>query len=156
MKDSEKKELRRKAVPVIETISADLLTPLSVYLKLSRRSKNSFLLESVEGGESLARYSFIGTDPESIVNGNASAVSVLDESGAHKIDISMIDFLRDHFSETEVLCDKELPAFVGGAIGYLGFDCAAWFEPSLRKPGSVDDTYSTFMFFRSVIAFDHA
>jgi anthranilate synthase component 1 len=50
-----------KVVPVIETISADLLTPLMVYLKLAGRSRNSFLLESVEGGESLARYSFIGT-----------------------------------------------------------------------------------------------
>ena len=62
-------------IPVVETMPADLLTPLSVYLKLSANSKNSFLLESVEGGTSLARYSFIGADPETIYEATNSVWS---------------------------------------------------------------------------------
>ncbi len=153
---SEKREAR-KVIPVIDTISADLLTPLGVYLKLSKHSDNSFLLESVEGGESLARYSFIGADPEMIVTGNASAVTIFDNDGNERtLDLPMIDFLRRHFTDQIVVCGEELPAFVGGAIGYFGFDCAGWFEPSLRSETADDESDSTFMFFRSVIAFDHA
>ena len=145
-----------KVVPVIETMSADLLTPLMVYLKLARDGGNSFLLESVEGGESLARYSFIGTDPEMIVTGSDADVIVHDETGQRTIPVSMMDFLRDHFSDKVVESDEELPAFVGGGIGYFGFDCAEWFEPSLRMPNGSSEASATFMFFRSVIAFDHA
>ncbi len=156
MKDSGEKQRATKVVPIIETISADLLTPLMVYLKLASRSRNSFLLESVEGGESLARYSFIGTDPEMIVTGNASETTIQDKSGEQKISSSMMDFLRDHFSNKVVTSDEELPAFVGGGIGYFGFDCAEWFEPSLRRAEESTDASAAFMFFRSVIAFDHA
>jgi len=156
MRDSGEKLKVTKVVPVIETISADLLTPLMVYLKLAGRSRNSFLLESVEGGESLARYSFIGTDPEMIVTGNASETRIHDESGERTVSVSMMDFLRDHFLNKVVTSDEELPAFVGGGIGYFGFDCAEWFEPSLRSADDSTDASATFMFFRSVIAFDHA
>ena len=63
-------------IPVVLDLPADLLTPLAVYLKISEEAKNSFLLESVEGGESLARYSFIGANPEMIVSGNDSEISI--------------------------------------------------------------------------------
>ena len=56
-------------IPVVKTLPADLLTPLAVYLKLEQDSTNSFLLESVEGGENLARFSFIGANPAMIVSG---------------------------------------------------------------------------------------
>ena len=156
MKSSEKKESNTRVVPVIETIAADLLTPLGVFLKLSKHGKNSFLLESVEGGESLARYSFIGTDPEMIVNGSAFSVTVFDDAVETTLPLSMIDYLREHFAEKLVMCDEELPPFVGGAIGYFGFDCAGWFEPSVRKQGADTESDATLMFFRSLIAFDHA
>jgi len=156
MNDSGEKQKVTKVIPVIETISADLLTPLMVYLKLAGRSPNSFLLESVEGGESLARYSFIGTDPEMIVTGKANETTIRDKSGDRTVSMSMMDFLRDHFSNKIVTSDEELPAFVGGGIGYFGFDCAEWFEPSLQSADDPAEASSTFMFFRSVIAFDHA
>jgi len=156
MNDSGEKQKVTKVIPVIETISADLLTPLMVYLKLADRSRNSFLLESVEGGESLARYSFIGTDPEMIVTGNASETTIRHGSVDRAVSMSMMDFLRDHFSNKVVTSDEELPAFVGGGIGYFGFDCAEWFEPSLQSADDSAEASATFMFFRSVIAFDHA
>ncbi len=125
-------------IPVVATMSADLLTPLSVYLKLSANAKNSFLLESVEGGKSLARYSFIGADPESVTN--------IDDS---------LDLLKQHFRDKRVAADNDLPPFIGGAIGYLGFDCSEWFESSLKGENSSNPA-AAFMFYRSIVAFDHA
>lgn len=156
MKDFSNTRTRVKVVPVIDTMPADLLTPLSVYLKLSKASKNSFLLESVEGGESLARYSFIGVDPEMVASGNDKVVVTSDASGEKQVDVPMFDFLREQFAGHDVFSEHELPAFVGGAIGYFGFDCAGWFEPSLRRSTQKNESDAVFMFFRSVIAFDHA
>lgn len=141
-------------IPLIETLPADLLTPLSVYLKLAEASSNSYLLESVEGGESLARYSFIGVDPRMVVSGNEHSVVI---DGETEIETSMWAYLREHFQKYTVLQDSEMPSFVGGAIGYFGFSCSGWFEPSVKS--DLDDANvpeSTFMFFRSIVAFDHA
>lgn len=119
-------------------MTADLLTPLAVYLKLAATSECSFLLESVEGGRSLARYSFIGADPVRVVSGDRDA----------------FDELRAHFDTHFADVDVEMPPFIGGAIGYLGFDACEWFEPSLA--GSDVRDACSFMFFRSIVAFDHA
>lgn len=144
-------------VPVIETMPADLLTPLAVYLKLADDETNSFLLESVEGGETLARYSFIGAAPDFNFGGSDETVRICDKGGETTLDIPLMDFLRNLLSKP-VLADDELPLFSGGAIGYFDFSCARWFEPTLKslqsKADSADE--ARFMFFTSVIAFDHA
>ena len=125
-------------LPVVATMPADLLTPLAVYLKLSAGAANSFLLESVEGGKNLARYSFIGADPQSVetVRGN-------------------LDSLKQHFRASRAAASSDLPSFIGGAIGYLGFDCTEWFEPTL-KLSDASDAIAELMFYRSIVAFDHA
>jgi len=153
-----KKTKLANVIPVIETLPADLLTPLSVYLKLSTNEENSFLLESVEGGESVARYSFIGVDPRMIVSGSDESVIIHDNSNETSQAISMFAFLREHFRINKVLQDNEMPSFVGGAIGFLDFSCSAWFEPSLKKQDAHKNnaSKSAFMFFRSLVAFDHA
>lgn len=145
-------------VPVVETLPADLLTPLAVYLKLSAGEENSFLLESVEGGEALARYSFVGAGPVMIVSGNDHRTVIQSEEGAKSHAISVVEYLRDHFSGCEVSQNDELPSFVGGAIGYMNFSCAEWFEPSLKRknPTASEGTDASFMIFRSIVAFDHA
>lgn len=140
--------------PVIETMPADLLTPLSVYLKLSRSSSNSFLLESVEGGESLARYSFVGADPRMTARGNGHYTRVMTDGDVRQVPASVFDFLREHFSRHKIAAGEDPLPFLGGAIGNFGFDCAGWFEPSLSQPNDADA--ASFMFFDSVIAFDHA
>jgi anthranilate synthase component I len=142
-------------IPVVKTLSADLLTPLAVYLKLSADSESSFLLESVEGGETLARYSFIGADPFFTAVGNGKHVAVNGASGPTEHSIPMIRFLREHFGKFSVYQDESLPSFVGGAIGSMNFGCSSWFEPSLKKSGETDDEASM-MFFHSIVAFDHA
>ena len=142
------------AVPLVETLSADLLTPLSVYLKLSSGGARSFLLESVEGGENLARFSFIGCDPYMLVSGGANGVEIQRISDAETLDTPLWSFLRSHFEDIDVAAAADLPSFVGGAIGYFGFSCAGWFEPTIR----MEDTGSPeaeFMFFSSIVAFDH-
>lgn len=117
-------------------MAADLLTPLAVYLKLAATREHSFLLESVEGGRSLARYSFIGADPVRVERGGKE----------------VFEQLREHFETHFAEPDNELPAFIGGAIGYFGFDCCEWFEPSLNG----GEAEMSMMFFRSIVAFDHA
>lgn len=128
-----------KITPVVETMTADLLTPLAVYLKLATTSEHSFLLESVEGGRSVARYSFIGADPVEVATGGRGAY----------------DKLREHFATHFAESDVDLPPFIGGAIGYLGFDACEWFEPTLAGGGD-DSGVCSFMFYRSIVAFDHA
>src|SRR4051812_16411001 len=123
-------------------MAADLLTPLAVYLKLAETSEHSFLLESVEGGRQLARYSFIGANPVEVVTGGPEAY----------------EGLKSHFAVLSAgLVDDELdlPPFIGGAIGYLGFDACEWFEPTLAGKGDASEACS-FMFYRSIVAFDHA
>jgi anthranilate synthase component 1 len=145
-------------IPVVATMPADLLTPLSVYLKLSARSTNSFLLESVEGGKSLARYSFIGADPEMVMCGGEDNVELTSAEGEKSVGFGTIELLRDHFASCQAPPDADLPSFIGGAIGYLGFACSEWFEPSLKTgevPAEPQDS-AAFMFFRSIVAFDHA
>lgn len=151
-----KRAEKANVVPVIETMSADLLTPLAVYLKLADDQTESFLLESVEGGETLARYSFVGVDPEFTVSGNSDRVRITDKNGSRTVNQSMIGFLRDHFERHRLAEDDELPSFAGGAIGSLGFSCSAWFEPSLRPSIEETDDEAAFMFCRTIVAFDHA
>jgi len=143
-----------KLVPVIDTMSADLHTPLSVYLRLAASDGESFLLESVEGGESLGRYSFIGADPAMIVRGDANSVTIRGPAGNRVLENPMLRSIRDHFSNCDVEFSAELPPFIGGAIGYLGFNCSGWFEKSVASPNT-EGPDSEFMFFRSVVAFDH-
>jgi anthranilate synthase component 1 len=106
---------------VVDTLPADLLTPLAVYLKLSANEINSFLLESVEGGESLARYSFVGAGPVAIISGTDKHTVIENETGSIKQPISVFEYLREHFSGCEVADHDELPSFAGGAIGYMDF-----------------------------------
>lgn len=148
--------LNSELIPVVDTIPADLLTPLAVYLKLANDQPDSFLLESVEGGETLARYSFIGAGPHMIVSGNDTAVTVRNAAGTERIEVPLFQFMREHFAANRVSDDAGLPSFVGGAIGFLGFDCAGWFEPTLKRDAAPDRDDAAFMFFTSVVAFDHA
>lgn len=147
---------QRTVVPVIETMPADLLTPLAVYLKLAGPSETSFLFESVEGGESLARYSFIGTEPVFTAAGNGELVEI-DEGGCKRTVFQpVIDFVRDHFSRNVIAEHEDLPGFSGGAIALLNFEAVNWLEPKLGRISPNVEHDATFIFYRTVIAFDHA
>ena len=111
---SEFKELKNlgNAALVYKEINADLETPVSVYLKVAR-TPYSFLLESVEGGDKIARYSFIGTDPYEVVKTGSK-----EKSGS----VDPLHHIREKLSETEIVPNPKLPKFNGGAVGFIGYD----------------------------------
>ncbi|MFC1912285.1 anthranilate synthase component I [Chloroflexota bacterium] len=130
-------------VPIYYEMMADLETPVSAYLKIARGSY-SFLLESVEGGERLARYSFIGTEPSfTLSTGTKNRIDPL--------------FLIDgKFQQFKLVPVDGLPRFHGGMVGYLSYEVARHFE---KLPSPENDPLgmpeSIFMLADTILVFDH-
>jgi anthranilate synthase component 1 len=130
-------------VPVCRDIQADLETPVSAYLKIAR-GNYSFLLESVEGGERLARYSFIGTEPLLVLRtGNENPVDPL-------------NLVEKELAQFRPVPIANLPRFHGGMVGYLSYEVASYFE---RLPYPDHDPQglpeSVLMLAGTLLAFDH-
>ena len=143
-------------VPVVKRVMADLLTPVAAYLKIERLSPYSFLLESVEGGEKVARYSFLGFEPETIVRSRAGKVTIERASGNEETDQPMLTVLRRLSGNHIPVRLPDLPPFVSGAVGYLSYDAARWFEKipdSHSDDIGIDD--AVMMFFSRLLVFDH-
>jgi anthranilate synthase component I len=153
------KELARRGtfVPVCKEIVADLLTPVSAFLKIAEDADYAFLLESVEGGEHVGRYSFLGKDPFLILRSRAGRTTVDRAGVVSESQRPFIDTLRGLMADFRSPFVPGLPRFTGGAVGYLGYGSAAWFEPVLgdlgTSPDGADD--AGFMLFDTVLAFDH-
>jgi anthranilate synthase component I len=144
-------------VPVCKELVADLLTPVSAFLKIAEDADYAFLLESVEGGEHVGRYSFLGKDPFLILKADG-AVTTLERAGVVTTsERPFIETLRQLMADYRSPFVPDLPRFTGGAVGYLGYGAASWFEPVLGDLGSAPDGASTagFMLFDTVLAFDH-
>jgi anthranilate synthase component 1 len=141
----EVKKLKRDGnlVPVYREIVADLETPVSAFMKINRGGY-SFLLESVEGGERLARYSFIGTEP----------YRTLTVRGEENID--PLPLIEKEMEKFKILPVEELPKFCGGAVGYLGYEAVTRFE-ELPSPESdpLDLPEALFMFVDTLLIYDH-
>jgi anthranilate synthase component 1 len=150
---------RATFVPVVKEVVADLLTPVSAFLKIAEHSDYAFLLESVEGGEHVGRYSFLGKDPFLILRGREGE-TVIERAGVRSTaDKPFIETLRDLMNGFQSPFVPGLPRFTGGAVGYLGYDAAAWFEPTVargrRDAPASDQDEAGFMLFDTVLAFDH-
>ncbi|PWN48517.1 putative TRP2-anthranilate synthase component I [Violaceomyces palustris] len=137
-------------IPVYASLPADLLTPVTAYLKLSpgaKKSNSSFLFESVTGGEKIGRYSFIGADPFKIIRSGPG----LDVEGDPLVAIER------ELAPYKYIAQPGLPTFTGGAIGYITYDCVQYFEPRTKR--ELKDTLkipeSLFMFCDSIVVFDH-
>ena len=133
--------------PVYREVAADLETPVSAYLKVARGG-HSFLLESVEGGERLARYSFIGTEPYRVLRTEPNAA--LDQTDP-------LLAIEDELRRFRVVSLPGLPRFHGGAVGYLSYEVVRHFEP--RVPAASRDPLglpeAIFMFTDTLLVFDH-
>ena len=144
-------------IPLVKSVTADLLTPVSAFLRIERESPYAFLLESIEGGEKIARYSFLGCDPTEIVRVRDSRISVEHNNGS-RVDHqgSMLDLLRERMKAHSPVNRPGLPPFAGGGVGYLGYDAVRWFEklPDNAKDDLGIDT-GVVMFFSKLLAFDH-
>src|SRR5687767_8986283 len=142
-------------VPVYKEIVADMLTPVSAFLKIAEHSDYAFLLESVEGGEQVARYSFLGKDPFLILRARGGR-TILDRAGQRsESDKPFIATLRELMAGFHAPFVPGLPRFTGGAVGYLGYDAAAWFEPVELQSLTDESDDAGFMLFDTVLAFDH-
>ncbi|HEX5475401.1 MAG TPA: anthranilate synthase component I [Vicinamibacterales bacterium] len=148
-------------VPVVKEIMADLLTPVTAFLKIAEHSDYAFLFESVEGGERIARYSFLGKDPFLVLRSRGGRTT-LDRSGVTtETGEAFIPVLRRLMAEFRAPSVPGLPRFTGGAVGFIGYDAAVRFEPALLDawqsadwaPSAEDD--AGFMLFDTVLAFDH-
>jgi len=148
---------RATFVPVCKELVADLLTPVSAFLKIAEHSDYAFLLESVEGGEHVGRYSFLGKDPFLILRGKNGETEIERAGVTSRAERPFVDTLRDLMNSFQSPFVPGLPRFTGGAVGYLGYDTAAWFEPTTARadanPSDRDD--AGFMLFDTVLAFDH-
>jgi len=148
-------------VPVCREVMADLLTPVSAFLKIAENADNAFLLESVEGGERIARYSFLGKDPFLILRSRQGTTFVERFGQSEQRSESFLTMLRELMAKYRSPCVRGLPRLTGGAVGYFGYDAATWFEPTLErawdahsKLSNADDD-ACFMLFDTVLAFDH-
>jgi anthranilate synthase component 1 len=151
-------ELARRGtfVPVCREIMADLLTPVSAFLKIAEHSDYAFLLESVEGGEHVGRYSFLGKDPFLVLRGRYGQTTVEEGGVVTTRSEPFLDVLRTLMAEFQAPYVADLPRFTGGAVGYLDYDAAEWFEPVVKRSTPLPDRdQAGFMVFDTVLAFDH-
>jgi anthranilate synthase component 1 len=131
-------------IPVYKSVIADFLTPVSAFLKLERNQPYAFLLESVEGGETIARYSFLGCDPFLICRYRKGQPP------------NFMQTLRETLQRFRAVKLPGLPPFTGGAVGYFGYDMVRTIEdiPDTGKDDlGIDD--AVLMFYKTVLAFDH-
>jgi anthranilate synthase component 1 len=119
------------------SLLADTETPISLFRKLSAGRPDVFLLESVEGGELMGRYSFIGCGRMRRFEFRDGVGTISDRAGTRTVTFSdPLDVLREALKDWTVWNPQDLPRFHGGAVGYLGFDCMKYFEPSVPLPPS--------------------
>ena len=142
-------------VPVVRSVLADLHTPVGAFLRVCGDAEQAFLLESIEGGERLARYSFLAANPFMTVRSHKGQ-TVLERDGARKTypDRTLVEFLRKHFAQYKLARREKLPPLCGGAVGFLAYDAVRWFEKVLDDRQERDKTDAIWMFFRNILVFD--
>lgn len=145
-------------IPVVKTLLADTETPVSAYLKIRDRSTFNFLLESVEGGEKVARYSFLGADPFMVFRsrGRSGTVRDLNTGKERRFEGDPIRELRTIMNRYKTVDFPGLPRFTGGGVGYFAYDAVRLVEDipdATRDDYGIDDIF--FMFFDTILVFDN-
>ena len=148
-------------IPVWREVLADMETPVSAYRKIAGGRPNSFLLESVEGGERLARYSFLGSDPFLIYRSKGDTATVTEGDRSETLTLKAgerdpLHVLKELLGRYTYVPAPELPPFVGGAVGMIGYDTVRFFEklPTLATDDlQIDDCL--FLFTDALLVFDN-
>ncbi len=143
-------------VPVCRILTADLETPVSAFLRAAWSEQECFLLESVEGGEQLGRYTFIGIEPFKRIVARGRDVAITEQGKTTHIDGDVFAVLRDALSGHKPARLPGLPPFTAGAVGFFAYDAVRQVErlPALAKDElGIPD--ACLMFFDQVLAFDH-
>lgn len=150
----EREAARGNVVPVVRSVLADLQTPVSAFLRIAGESSHAFLLESIEGGERVARYSFLASNPWMVARAQGGRTMVTRDGSETIVEQNGIEFLRQYFADKKLARRRGLAPFCGGAMGYLAYDAAHWFEPVLGNGAQSVTSDAAWMFFKTVIAFD--
>jgi len=147
---------RGNVIPVYKETLGDLLTPAAAYLRVAHGRRRVFLLESVEGGERVARHSFIGWDPFLVVRGTGQAMTIEQAGESTSEEGLPLEKLRQLARGFRPVMIPGLPPFVGGGVGYFAYDLVRHFE---KIPSTAADELSLddfqVMYFSTVLAFDH-
>jgi anthranilate synthase component 1 len=148
-------------IPVYREFAADLETPVSVYLKLLSEEGPSFLLESVEGGEQVGRYSFVGVNPRGMVALNGRTITTTTAVGTESRPLEegedILDVLKAEMGQYVPADLPGLPRFSGGAVGYLGYDVVRFFEHLPETASAeLEMADAIFMLADTLVVFDHA
>lgn len=148
-------------VPVYRTMLADLDTPVSVYMKLAQAGNVSFLLESVEGGEQVGRYSFLGVNPKGMITikDNTVTRTLHGKTTVRELQPGENPLLavKQEFKRVKPVKIAGLPRFIGGAVGFLSYDVVRYFErlpETASKDLNVPD--AAFLLPDTLVIFDHA
>jgi anthranilate synthase component 1 len=147
--------------PVYRDILADMETPLSAYWKLSHDETYSFLLESVTGGEQLARYSILGSRPRVVLRTKGRKGQRHTRAGLLKFEIpegkDPLDVLSEEMGPLTSHQWEGMPKFVGGAVGMMGYDLVRFFENLINPPEDFLELDDLVMLIpESIVVFDHA
>ena len=131
-----KKAALGNLIPVYRRVLADLETPVSAFLKIDD-GNYSFLLESVEGGDRIAQYSFLGSNPSVIFQAKGKEVTITENGASRTLEsdnpLGCLEDLMQMYKPVEV---DGVPRFFGGAVGYVGYDAVRFFE---KLPDDTDD-----------------
>lgn len=154
--DFEKLSRRHTLVPVYRTVTADLETPVSAFLRIAAGESEAFLLESVEGGKHVGRYTFIGVQPYKRIVARGRRITVQQGRRTRSFTGDIFDELKSSLQGHTPAQLPGLPPFTAGAVGFFAYDVVRQIErlPSLAKDDlGVPD--ACLMFFDQVLAFDH-
>src|SRR6202140_2600291 len=143
-------------VPVYDTFTADTVTPVSAYQRIAHDARYACLLESVEGGEKIARYTFVGANPVEVFRYVNGACVLESESRVSWVQSNPLDYLRNRVERYRPVRVPGLPPLVAGAIGYFAYDMVRLAEripDTTRDDVGMDD--AVMMFFVGLVVFDH-
>ena len=143
-------------IPVHKDVMGDLLTPAAAFLRVAQGRQRVFLLESIEGGERLARYSFLGWDPFLVIHGKGDRITIEEAGETSTTAGKPLEKLRDISQRFRAVSLPDLPPFIGGGVGYFAYDLVRHFEtlPSRTHDElGLEDLH--IMYFSTILAFDH-
>ncbi|BEH09659.1 anthranilate synthase component I [Geobacter sulfurreducens subsp. ethanolicus] len=147
---------RGNLIPVCREIMADMDTPVSAFRKLDD-GRYAFLLESIEGGEKWARYTFLGASPSTVIRSRGNTVEIITNGETRSVTTDdPLGFVRDFLARFRPVEIPGLPRFFGGAVGYLGYDMVRHFERlPTDKPAVIGAWDSCFLITDTIVIFDN-
>lgn len=144
------------AIPVYRRLMADVLTPVSLFLSLRKDARYPFLLESVEGGEQVARYSFLGRNPYQVLQYDGKEVSLKRNDKIEILDQPYFDALKELTTQHNEPFISDLPRLTGGAVGFSSYDTVREIEQLENTPqDDINIPEAIWAFYDEIFAFDH-